>query len=123
MTLTRSWMVRLRDVFAGGWVAEIGEGRPMSREATETGSGEIGPGRAVAVETVAVETVGDEKIGDEDYAGDSAPPSWLRFVALASASGGLTFGSAGLLLAVNGWHKPALAFSIGAVGRVSARMP
>jgi hypothetical protein len=97
-------MVSLRDVFAGGWVAEIGEGRPMSREATETGSGET------------------ETDSDETDPGDAAPPSWLRCLALAGAAGVLTFGSAGLLLAVNGWYKPALAFPIGAVGWVAVML-
>src|SRR4051812_37827734 len=43
------------------------------------------------------------------------PPRWLRFVALASAAGVMAFGSVGLLLAINGWYEPALAFPIGAV--------
>ena len=47
-------------------------------------------------------------------AGD-APPPWLRLLALASASGVLVFGAVGLLLAVNGWYRPALAFPLGAV--------
>jgi hypothetical protein len=51
---------------------------------------------------------------DEDSAG-SSPPIWLRSFALASAAGVLTFGSVGLLLAVNGWYRPALAFPVGAV--------
>jgi len=44
-----------------------------------------------------------------------SPPGWLRFVALASAAGVLTFGAAGLALAINGWYRPALAFPIGGV--------
>jgi hypothetical protein len=51
---------------------------------------------------------------DEDSAG-SSPPDWLRLLALATAAGVLCFGSVGLLLAVNGWYRPALAFPIGAV--------
>src|SRR6516164_2734103 len=46
---------------------------------------------------------------------DSSPPGWLRAVALASAAGVLAFGAVGLLLAINGWYQPALAFPIGAV--------
>ncbi len=52
-------------------------------------------------------------------ASEIAPPSWLRFLALATAAGVLTFGSAGLLLAVNGWYRPALAFPIGAAGWIA----
>src|SRR5262249_40910457 len=46
---------------------------------------------------------------------ESTPPGWLRLVALASAAGVLAFGGVGLLLAVNDWYRPALAFSIRAV--------
>jgi hypothetical protein len=46
---------------------------------------------------------------------DVAPPSWLRFAALASATGVVTFGTTGLVLAVNGWYRPALAFPLGAL--------
>src|SRR5262245_58829361 len=46
---------------------------------------------------------------------ESTPPAWLRVVALASATGVLAFGAVGLLLAINGWYRPALAFPIGAV--------
>ena len=45
-----------------------------------------------------------------------APPGWLRLLALATAAGVLSFGAVGLLLAVNGWYRPALAFPLGAVG-------
>jgi hypothetical protein len=45
----------------------------------------------------------------------SAPPGWLLFLVIASAGGMLTFGSAGLLLAVNDAYRPALAFPLGAV--------
>ncbi len=45
----------------------------------------------------------------------SEPPSWLQFVALAAAAGVLSFGLVGLVLAVNSWYRPALAFPIGAV--------
>jgi hypothetical protein len=55
-----------------------------------------------------------ERTADPDAPSGDAPPGWLRFIALASASGVLAFGSAGLLLAVNGWYRPALAFPIGA---------
>ena len=51
-------------------------------------------------------------------ASEIAPPSWLRFLALAAAAGVLSFGSVGLVLAVNGWYRPALAFPLGAVGWV-----
>ena len=63
-----------------------------------------------------------EATTDEDAASDSAPPSWLRFVALGTAAGVLSFGSAGLILAVNGWYRPALAFPIGAVGWVAVML-
>jgi hypothetical protein len=43
------------------------------------------------------------------------PPAWLRVVALASAGGVLTFGWVGLLLAVNGWYRPAVALPLGAL--------
>ena len=48
------------------------------------------------------------------------PPGWLRFVALASAAGVTSFGSVGLLLAINGWYRPALAFPLGAVVWIAA---
>lgn len=47
---------------------------------------------------------------------DSAePPAWLRRAAFVPASGVLALGSVGLLLAINGWYRPALAFPIGGV--------
>jgi hypothetical protein len=46
---------------------------------------------------------------------ESTPPGWLRLVALAAAAGVLAFGAVGLLLAINGWYRPALAFPIGFV--------
>jgi hypothetical protein len=49
---------------------------------------------------------------------ESTPPGWLRLVALAAASGVLAFGAVGLLLAINGWYRPALVFPIGAVAWV-----
>jgi hypothetical protein len=52
-------------------------------------------------------------------ASEIGPPGWLRFLALAAAAGVLTFGSFGLVLAVNGWYRPALAFPLGAVGWVA----
>ena len=39
----------------------------------------------------------------------------MRLLAFAAAAGVLTFGAVGLLLAVNGWYRPAFAFPIGAV--------
>jgi hypothetical protein len=54
--------------------------------------------------------------------GDLAPPNWLRFIALASAAGVLSFGSAGLVLAVNGWYRPELAFPLGALGWVAVML-
>jgi hypothetical protein len=50
---------------------------------------------------------------------EMAPPSWLRVLALASAAGVLAFGSVGLLLAVNGWYRPAVAFPLGAVAWIA----
>ena len=47
--------------------------------------------------------------------GVAEPPAWLRLLALAAAAGVVTFGGVGLLLAINGWYRPALAFPIGAV--------
>jgi hypothetical protein len=41
------------------------------------------------------------------------PPRWLCLAALVPATGMLSLGSVGLLLAVNGWYRPALAFPIG----------
>ena len=46
---------------------------------------------------------------------DCEPPSWLRAAALVPAAGVLVFGWVGLLLAVNGWYRPALVFPLGAV--------
>jgi hypothetical protein len=43
------------------------------------------------------------------------PPRWLLLSAIVAAGAVLTFGSAGLLLAVNGWYRPALAFPLGAI--------
>ncbi|MDQ1455712.1 MAG: hypothetical protein QOH28_1332 [Actinomycetota bacterium] len=59
------------------------------------------------------------RTADEQDSLGSAPPSWLRLLALAAAAGVLTFGAVGLLLAVNGWYRPALAFPIGAVAWVA----
>jgi hypothetical protein len=44
---------------------------------------------------------------------DVEPPSWLRVAAFVPAAGVLALGSAGLVLAVNGWYRPGLAFAIG----------
>jgi hypothetical protein len=41
------------------------------------------------------------------------PPRWLRLVAFLPAAAVLALGSTGLLLAVNGWYRPALAYSLG----------
>ena len=41
------------------------------------------------------------------------PPRWLCLLALVPATGMLSLGSVGLLLAVNGWYRPVLAFPIG----------
>jgi hypothetical protein len=46
---------------------------------------------------------------------ESTPPGWLRFVALATAAGVLAFGAVGLVLAINGWYRAALALAVGAV--------
>jgi len=46
---------------------------------------------------------------------ENTPPGWLRAVALAAAAGVLAFGGVGLLLAINGWYRPAVAFPIGAL--------
>jgi hypothetical protein len=43
------------------------------------------------------------------------PPGWLMFVAFVAAGGMLSFGAIGLLLAINGWYRPALAFPLGLV--------
>jgi hypothetical protein len=43
------------------------------------------------------------------------PPAWLQMFALMTAAGVLTFGGVGLVLAINGWYRPALAFPLGAV--------
>ncbi len=43
------------------------------------------------------------------------PPAWLRLVAFVAASGVLALGSTGLLLAVNRWYRPGLAFALGGV--------
>ena len=56
-----------------------------------------------------------ERTADDEESAGSSPPDWLRLLALATAAGVLCFGSVGLLLAVNGWYRPALAFPVGAV--------
>ena len=43
------------------------------------------------------------------------PPSWLRLLAFLPAAAVLAFGSVGLLLAINGWYRPAVVFPLGAV--------
>ena len=43
------------------------------------------------------------------------PPVWLRVTAFVPRPQVLAFGSVGLVLAINGWYRPALAFPIGAV--------
>jgi hypothetical protein len=45
--------------------------------------------------------------------GGIEPPAWLRVAAFVPAAGVLALGSTGLLLAVNGWYRPALAYSLG----------
>jgi hypothetical protein len=60
-----------------------------------------------------------ERMADTEAATGDTPPGWLRFLALAGATGILGFGSVGLLLAVNGWYRPALAFPIGAVASIA----
>ncbi|HVJ96913.1 MAG TPA: hypothetical protein VNC41_08780, partial [Acidimicrobiia bacterium] len=48
--------------------------------------------------------------------GDSSePPPWIRAVALIGAAAVLGFGTTGLVLAINGMHRPALAFPLGIV--------
>jgi hypothetical protein len=42
------------------------------------------------------------------------PPRWLRLVAFLPAAAVLAFGSVGLLLAINGWYRPAVVFPLGA---------
>lgn len=48
----------------------------------------------------------------------SAPPPWLTALALGLAAGVMTFGLAGLLLAINGWYHPIPAFALGFAGWV-----
>src|ERR1700704_5672035 len=83
--------------FRRGRVADTREGRPMTQGAVQRTAGGVDAGV---------------------IASEIGPPGWLRFLALAAAAGVLTFGSAGLVLAVNGWYRPALAFPLGAVGWV-----
>jgi hypothetical protein len=45
--------------------------------------------------------------------GGVEPPRWLRLVAFVPAAGVLALGATGLLLAINGWYRPALAYSLG----------
>jgi hypothetical protein len=71
------------------------EGRPMTQGATE---GAV-----------------DGEASTEAAPAGCGPPGWLRFVALASAAGVLSFGCVGLLLAINGWYRPPLAFGLGGV--------
>src|SRR5438477_4445055 len=73
--------------------------RPVRRRMACTGAG-----RSAMTQEATERTAGE------------APPGWLRLLALATAAGVLSFGAVGLLLAVNGWYRPALAFPLGAVG-------
>jgi hypothetical protein len=43
------------------------------------------------------------------------PPGWLRVAAFVPAAAVLAFGSVGLLLAINGWYRPAVVFPLGGV--------
>jgi hypothetical protein len=45
--------------------------------------------------------------------GGIEPPRWLRVAAFVPAAAVLALGSTGLVLAVNGWYRPALAYSLG----------
>ena len=47
--------------------------------------------------------------------GGAGPPRWLHLVALLPASAVLALGSVGLVLAMNGWYRPGLAFGLGFV--------
>jgi hypothetical protein len=46
---------------------------------------------------------------------DEGPPGWLRVAAFVPAAAVLGFGSVGLLLAINGWYRPAVVFPLGGV--------
>lgn len=87
---------------------------------------------AVTPVTSPTTTEADEEIMVEAGPGDGDdPPAWLRVVAYASAAGVLSFGAVGLLLAINGQYRPALAFPLGAavfagvcwIGRPALRAP
>jgi hypothetical protein len=57
----------------------------------------------------------DELVEAEGF----GPPGWLRVVAFVPAAAVLSFGSVGLVLAINGWYSPGLAFPIGGVALVA----
>ena len=63
----------------------------------------------------------DLSVEDPAFPPDDAridPPNWLLLSALVAGGGVLTFGWVGLLLAVNGWYRPALAFPLGAIALI-----
>jgi hypothetical protein len=78
------------------------------------------PGRGLPHESSSASdaALSDELRIDVTSTSLSEPPAWLRFLALATAAGVLTFGAVGLVLAVNGWYRPALAFPLGAIAFV-----
>lgn len=57
-----------------------------------------------------LETTGDLPVGDW-----IEPPAWIRGLALVGAASVLGFGTTGLVLAINGLHRPDLVLALGAV--------
>src|SRR4051812_22692044 len=87
----------------------------MTQEAVEQTAGASTTDAPVAdSRTVDSETI-DTSPGDSALFSESGPPGWLRLVALVGAAAVLSLGLAGLVLAINGWYRPALVFAIGAV--------
>ncbi|HEV7524338.1 MAG TPA: hypothetical protein VGP92_05195 [Acidimicrobiia bacterium] len=68
-----------------------------------------------ASEPTTDESTADVSRDSTGFFAECEPPSWLLWLALSAAAGVLCFGAVGLLLAMNGWYRPALAFPIGAV--------
>ena len=72
----------------------------------------VGPGEAQQV----AETAANEPALESTAGSGIDPPPWLLLTALIVAGAVLTFGAAGLVLAINGAYSPFPAFALGAVG-------
>jgi hypothetical protein len=61
----------------------------------------------------ALEPIGDSSAGNSPIHDSGEPPAWIRAAALLGAAAVLGFGTTGLVLAINGMHRPALALPLG----------